>query len=61
MCIRDRFQAQNWNYYSDPETDPNDKPSPLYDMLKWLEAAGFAHIDVHYMKAGHTILSGVRP
>jgi hypothetical protein len=30
-------------------------------MLKWLEAAGFGDIDVHYMKAGHVVLSGVKP
>lgn len=55
-----RFQAETWNYYSDPAPDPIDQPSPLYDMLKWLEQAGFARIDVHYLKAGHAILSAVR-
>jgi len=56
----ERFQAESWNYYSDPEPDPVDQPSPLFDMLKWLEQAGFADIDVHYLKAGHAILSGMR-
>ncbi len=56
----ERFRAERWNYYSDPDPDPVDQPSPLYDQLKWLEAAGFAALDVHYLKAGHAILSGVR-
>jgi tRNA (cmo5U34)-methyltransferase len=55
-----RFQSENWNYYSDPEPDPVDQPSALFDMLTWLDQAGFAEIDVHYLKAGHAILSAVR-
>ena len=61
LAAFERFRAKNWNLYSDPEPDPVDQPSPLYDMLKWLEAAGFAQIDVHYLKAGHAILSGLKP
>jgi hypothetical protein len=30
----ERFEAENWNLYSDPEPDPIDQPSPLLDMLK---------------------------
>ena len=56
-----RFQADDWNYYRLPGPDPIDKPSALFDQLKWLEAAGFAAVDVHWMKAGHAIMSGVRP
>ncbi len=55
-----RFQAEDWNFYSAPEPDPVDQPSPLFDKLKWLEQAGFTAIDVHYLKAGHAILSGMR-
>jgi tRNA (cmo5U34)-methyltransferase len=57
----ERFRAENWNLYSDPDPDPIDQPSSLFDQLTWLEAAGFADVDVHYLKAGHAILSGVRP
>ncbi|MDX1574790.1 MAG: class I SAM-dependent methyltransferase [Kiloniellales bacterium] len=60
MAAFERFQAEAWNYYSDPEPDPVDQPSALFDLLKWLEQAGFAEIDVHYLKAGHAIISGVR-
>jgi len=56
----ERFRAENWNLYSDPEPDPIDQPSGLFDLLKWLEAAGFSDTDVHYLKAGHAILSAVR-
>ena len=55
-----RFQADDWNYYRLPGPDPIDKPSALFDQLKWLEAAGFAAVDVHWMKAGHAIMSGIR-
>lgn len=60
LAAFERFRAERWNYYGDPEPDPVDQPSPLFDKLKWLEAAGFAALDVHYLKAGHAILSGVR-
>lgn len=60
LAAFDRFQAEAWNHYSAPEPDPVDQPSPLFDLLKWLEQAGFVQIDVHYLKAGHAIMSGVR-
>ncbi len=56
----DAFQAQNWNYYADPNPDPIDKPSTLTEQLRWLAEAGFTGIDVHWLKAGHAIFSGVR-
>ena len=55
------FQDDAWNYFSDPEPDPIDRPSALLDQLKWLEAAGLADVDVHWLKAGHAIFSGVKP
>ncbi len=55
------FRETNWNYYSDPEPDPADMPSPLKDQLTWLEAAGLVGVDVHYVKAGHAIFSGRKP
>lgn len=50
----------DWNYYSDKEyalSDPIDKPSPLYDQLKYLEIAGFYNIEVHHFYAGHALFS----
>ena len=61
LAAFERFQKETWNLYSDPEPDPIDKPSPLFDQMTWLAAAGFASIDVHWMKAGHAIISAVKP
>lgn len=57
LAAFERFLADNWNYYSDPDPDPVDKPSPLYAQLGWLEAAGLKDADVHWLKAGHAIFS----
>ncbi len=54
------FRKEEWNYYTDPDADPVDVPSPLYQQLKWLEEAGFDNIDVHWLRAGHAIFSGRR-
>jgi tRNA (cmo5U34)-methyltransferase len=52
------FKRERWNtfWYLDPEDI--DKPSPLFDQLKWLEEAGFVDVDVHWMLAGHAVFSG---
>jgi len=55
----DFFQNQHWNIYHYP--DEMDKPSPLPDQLQWLSEAGFIHVDVIWMKAGHAIYGGQRP
>jgi tRNA (cmo5U34)-methyltransferase len=52
------FRQERWNYYTDP--DPGDQPSPLFDQLQWLAAAGFSAVDVFWMKAGHAIYGGVK-
>jgi tRNA (cmo5U34)-methyltransferase len=52
----DHFEQQEWNMYLYP--DPVDKPSGLFEQLKWLEEAGFREIDVYWMKAGHAIFGG---
>jgi SAM-dependent methyltransferase len=53
----DFFQREGWNIFRHLDPEDIDKPSPLFDQLKWLEQAGFAHIDVHWMLAGHAIFS----
>lgn len=60
--VFERFEADQWNYYKyvEPGGDPVDKPSSLMDQLLWLREAGFGAIDVHWMKAGHAIISGVK-
>jgi tRNA (cmo5U34)-methyltransferase len=50
------FQNDQWNIYHYP--DPMDKPSGLYEQLRWLEEAGFSAVDVYWLKAGHAIYGG---
>ena len=56
------FKREDWNYYADPDfaSDPTDHPSPLFDQLQWLQAAGFSGVDVFWMKAGHAIYGGLK-
>ena len=59
----DYFRELGWNHYAEPEpeSDSIDKPSSLFDQLKWLNAVGFTDIDVFWMKAGHAIFGGRKP
>ncbi|MDF1794386.1 MAG: methyltransferase domain-containing protein [Thalassobaculaceae bacterium] len=56
----DRFVAEDWNYYRLPGPDPLDKPSSVAELLDWLRAAGFEDVDLHWMKAGHVVMSGAK-
>ena len=51
----DFFQREGWNTFRTLDPEDIDKPSPLFDQLKWLEQAGFAQIDVAWMLAGHAL------
>ena len=57
----EQFRELQWNFYSDPDPDPIDQPSRLFDLLRWLEEAGLVDADVHWMRAGHAILSARKP
>ena len=59
----EQFYELGWNHYAQSEPDPDsiDKPSSLFDQLKWLEQAGFTDVDVFWMKAGHAIFGGRTP
>jgi tRNA (cmo5U34)-methyltransferase len=57
----EQFQALRWNYFRDPDGDPSDQPSGLPEQLRWLEAAGFAEVDVFWIWAGHAIYGGRKP
>lgn len=59
----DSFCELGWNHYAQSEPDPDsiDKPSSLFDQLKWLEQAGFTNVDVFWMQAGHAIFGGRTP
>jgi tRNA (cmo5U34)-methyltransferase len=53
-----RFQDLHWNMYRYFDPEDIDKPSPLFDQLKWLEQAGFAPVEVFWMRAGHAVFGG---
>lgn len=53
-----RFVQTQWNYFRFP--DPFDQPSPLFDQLTWLRAAGFAVADCFWLQAGHAIYGGYK-
>ena len=55
------FRDDGWNHYADPDSDPVDIPSTLFDQMRWMADAGLTGIDVHWLRAGHAIFSGVKP
>jgi tRNA (cmo5U34)-methyltransferase len=57
----DFFERERWNMYRYFDPEDIDKPSRLFDQLKWLEQAGFAAVDVYWMRAGHAIFGGWKP
>jgi tRNA (cmo5U34)-methyltransferase len=57
----DYFRREGWNIFRHLDPEDIDKPSTLFDQLKWLEQAGFSGVDVHWMLAGHAIFSGRKP
>jgi len=57
----DFFRKERWNIFRYLDPEDIDKPSPLFDQLKWLEQSGFSNVDVHWMLAGHTIFSARKP
>jgi tRNA (cmo5U34)-methyltransferase len=59
LDIFELFIREQWNIFRYPD-DPIDQPATLLDQLQWLEAAGFKHVDVNWLRAGHAIFSGYR-
>ena len=55
------FARMGWNTYRYLDPDDIDKPSRLFDQLKWLEQAGFVDVDVYWMRAGHAIFGCRKP
>lgn len=55
----DLFSREQWNLFRFPD-DPVDRPSTLFDQLKWLEQAGFTQVDVFWLRAGHAIFGGTK-
>ncbi len=56
----EQFDSAEWNFFRYPD-DPTDKPSSLFDQIKWLEQAGFEQADVFWMQAGHAVFGGFKP
>ncbi len=61
LAAHQRFLDTGWNLFDDPAADPTDKPSPLFDQLRWLAEAGLEAVDVGWMKAGHAVFGGRKP
>lgn len=57
-AIYAQFPA-GWNHYADPDGE-FDKPSGLYEQLRWLEEAGFVAVDCFWLRAGHALYGGYR-
>jgi tRNA (cmo5U34)-methyltransferase len=55
------FERERWNMYRYFDPEDIDKPSRLFDQLKWLEQAGFVAVDVYWMRAGHAIFGAWVP
>jgi tRNA (cmo5U34)-methyltransferase len=55
------FVSEGWNMHRYLDPADIDKPSPIFNQLKWLEAAGFTEIDVNWLYAGHAIFSARKP
>ena len=56
-----RFEELRWNYFRWPDDNGIDHPSTVAEHVLWLRAAGFEAIDLHWLLAGHAILSARKP
>lgn len=58
---RREFDSRRWNYFRWPDDNGIDHPSTVAEHVHWLAAAGFEAIDLHWLLAGHAILSARKP
>jgi tRNA (cmo5U34)-methyltransferase len=58
---RREFEKLRWNYFRWPDDNGIDHPSTVAEHVEWLAAAGFAAVDLHWLLAGHAILSARKP
>jgi tRNA (cmo5U34)-methyltransferase len=56
-----KFAELRWNYFTWPDDNTIDHPSSVAEHVGWLEAAGFAAIELHWLLAGHAIFSARKP
>jgi tRNA (cmo5U34)-methyltransferase len=57
-ALFERFVAGRWNYFR--LDDPDEHPSPLFDQLTWLKAAGFETVDCFRLQAGFAVFGGYK-
>jgi SAM-dependent methyltransferase len=55
------FERLRWNYFRWPDDNGIDHPSTVAEHVRWLGAAGFEAVDLHWLVAGHAILSARKP
>ncbi len=55
------FEKRRWNYFRWPDDNGIDHPSTVAEHVLWLAAAGFEAIDLHWLLAGHALLSARKP
>lgn len=55
----DRFTETGWNLFFNPDPEV-DKPSGLFEQLRWLDEAGFGEVDCFWLRAGHAIYGGYK-
>ncbi len=58
---RREFEKLRWNYFRWPDDNGIDHPSTVAEHVLWLAVAGFEAIDLHWLLAGHAILSARKP
>jgi tRNA (cmo5U34)-methyltransferase len=58
---RRKFDELRWNYFHWPVDNGIDHPSTVAEHVQWLAAAGFEAVDLHWLLAGHAILSARKP
>lgn len=58
---RREFEKLRWNYFRWPDDNGIDHPSTVAEHIQWLAAAGFEAVDLHWLLAGHAILSARKP
>jgi len=54
----ERFR-DGWNHYREPDLE-FDKPSGLFEQLRWLSEAGLREVDCYWLRAGHAIYGGYK-
>ena len=58
---RREFENLRWNYFRWPDDNGIDQPSTVAEHVQWLAAVGFEAVDLHWLLAGHAILSARKP